>query len=298
MMSEKKSSNRKKVKFEGVSPDLLRATVPDLSPKKKTTTSPLPKRSKDPSFPLQEFSSLENPAPQKRVVWGGILGPRKDPYGLRKGKDACLRSVLQRLRSGHMSAIEESRAMSFLIENQVVQNQAELAQVMTKPKSKISEKLSILKLPRSVQVLMDRHPSVITSGHAIELLRLKDPALITSVATRILEQKLSRDRLRTEISFLLDKHGVRTLHRPKRKKQSLIRYFPKVDGGFDIIYRFRRNGEQAQLEKMISHMETKLKYLKQVLSTQLFDQKKGAERENHPKPTSPEATESIPHVNA
>jgi hypothetical protein len=178
-----------------------------------------------------------------------------------EGKQACLRSVLQRVRSGKMNALEEARAMNFLIENNVVKNQAELAKAMDKTKSKVSEKLSILKLPRSVQLLMERNPNVISEGHAIELLRLKDSALIVNVTERILEMSLTRDRLRTEIGFLLEKHGGSNGARPKRSHQTCVRYFPRVDGGFDLVYRFRPEGDPQELENMITDMKAKLNYL-------------------------------------
>ena len=300
MASNKKSSNSRKIFFEGVNPDLLRATSPN-SPKensgKVVSFSSSKEKEKSPSsHDVTSKQSREKKGSKKIAIWGGTLKPKNDPYGLRKGKEACLRSVLQRLRSGQMSAIEEAKAMCFLIEHQVVQNQAELAQVMEKPKSKVSEKLSILKLPRSVQLLMERHPHSITSGHAIELLRLKDPALISNAATRILEQKLSRDRLRTEISFLLDKHGGANHSRPLRRKNSAIRFFPKVDGGFDVIYRFRSQGDQEDLEKMIAHMESKIVYLKQVLSTRLIDQKnKTKKRESKNTPSFLDESVQIIH---
>jgi len=276
MIENKKPSKRKKISFEGVNPDLLRATVPEIS---KDSNAP----------PKVKIKKVQGEESTQEKETPSIKDLSKDPYGLRKGKEACLRSVLQRLRTGQMSAVEEARAMFFLIENQVVSNQAILAKAMSKPKSKVSEKLSILKLPRSVQLLMERHPTEITAGHAVELLRLKDPALISSAAGRILDQRLTRDRLRTEISFLLDKHGHRSHGNSKRSKQSKIRYFPKVDGGFDLIYRFRPDGDQEDLEKMIVHMDTKVKFLKQILSTKLEDERleKAKEKANSSKEVKP-----------
>jgi hypothetical protein len=137
---------------------------------------------------------------------------------------------------------------------------------MTKTKSKVSEKLSLLKLPRSVQLLMERHPDAITEGHGVELLRLRDDALIANVATRIIDLGLTRDRLRTEIGFLLEKHGGLCAPRNRKVHSSRIRYFPRVDGGFDLIYRFRPEGDTQVLHRMIQDMEAKLAYLKQFLA--------------------------------
>lgn len=283
MTAKKKVFSIGDFQFEGVNPDLLRITSPLHQPTNPVETPAV--QSKMEVAPKPVVAVPEPiPAPPAIAVSSEniqhkhfhMTGQAKDPYGIRQGKEACLRSVIQRIRSGKMNSVEEAKALHFLIQNNVVASQTELATAMGLSKSKISEKLAILRLPRSVLILIERNPEVVTEGHAVELLRLKDPALVTNVAMRIIEQNLSRDRLRTEISFLLEKHGGDDSlpKKPSDRESSVCRYVPREDGGFDLMVRFNPHSTQEEITDLIHELESKTQQLKNILTSRLREKSK------------------------
>lgn len=280
MNAKKKVFSVGEFQFEGVNPDLLRITSPLHPSETPAPPQKLEETPKPADVPRETVTAPVTapgvPSENLQHKHFHMTGQAKDPYGIRQGKEACLRSVIQRIRSGKMNSVEEAKALHFLIQNNVVASQTELATAMGLSKSKISEKLAILRLPRSVLILIERNPDAVTEGHAVELLRLKDPALVTNVAMRIIEQNLSRDRLRTEISFLLEKHGGEeaSFKKPMDKDASVLRYSPREDGGFDLMVRFNPKSSQEELTDLIHELESKTQQLKNILTSRLREKSK------------------------
>ena len=134
------------------------------------------------------------------------LGRKKIPAIIKEVKDdkeAFLLAAIENLQREDLNVIEEALCYQKMLDTGAVQSQKELAAVVGRNKSKISERLSLLKLPEKVKEILAKKDSPLSEGHGIELIRLKDPKKIENLVEQIQKEKLTRDQVRAEINNLV-----------------------------------------------------------------------------------------------
>lgn len=134
------------------------------------------------------------------------LGRKKIPAIIKEVKDekeAYILAAIENLQREDLNVIEEAMCYQKMIDQGIVASQKELAQIVGRTKSKISERLSLLKLPELVKTLLVSKDLPLTEGHAIELMRVADEKQKEELAEWVVKEKVSRDELRRRIAFLL-----------------------------------------------------------------------------------------------
>jgi ParB family chromosome partitioning protein len=97
-------------------------------------------------------------------------------------------ALIENLQRKDLNPIEEARAYNRLI-MEFGLSQAEVSKVIGKERSTVTNRLRLLKLPRSVQAMVMREE--ITEGHARALLGLESESSMLSMANEIKNRKLS-----------------------------------------------------------------------------------------------------------
>lgn len=134
------------------------------------------------------------------------LGRKKIPAIIKEVKDdkeAYILAAIENLQREDLNVIEEAYCYQKMIDQGIVTSQKELAQIVGRTKSKISERLSLLKLPELVKTLLVSKDLPLTEGHAVELMRVEDEKQKEELAEWVVKEKVSRDELRRRIGFML-----------------------------------------------------------------------------------------------
>jgi ParB family chromosome partitioning protein len=134
------------------------------------------------------------------------LGRRKIPAiikDVKEDKEAYILAAIENLQRENLNVIEEALCYKRMLDTGSVSSQKELATIAGRNKSRISERISLLKLPESVKRILASANTFLSEGHGIELVRLKEEEKIVELADRVLQEKMSRDQLRKEINDLL-----------------------------------------------------------------------------------------------
>lgn len=221
---------------------------------------------------------------------------------IKDDKEAYILAAIENLQREDLNVIEEALCYQKMLDTGAVASQKELAGIVGRNKSKISERLSLLKLPEDVKDMLCRKGTLLSEGHAIELLRLKDETKIIAMAERTMAEKLSRDELRKAIGRqlagsldplpvdvelqleplaavadddsrpvlnakfeALETPGSHVPSAPAYEAPWNVRFTALPDQGFDLIYRFRPAlGRMDDLKDIIDDMGKRMKAFKKM----------------------------------
>lgn len=138
-------------------------------------------------------------------------GLRKIPVVIKELTDREVLEIalIENLQRKDLNPIEEARAYKRLI-NEFGLTQSEVSKVIVKERSTVTNRLRLLKLPKTIQSMVMRNE--ISEGHARTLLSLKDETQMLSIAKAIIRKNLSvRD-----VEKLIHKK-VKTIKKSKEK---------------------------------------------------------------------------------
>ena len=131
-------------------------------------------------------------------------------------QEAAKLSLIENLQREDLSFFEEAAAYRRLMETCHL-SQAQLAKEMSKDPSTIANKLRLLKLPLSAQILIRKNS--LTERHARALLRVDDPDLLMELLEEIIDDALNVAEAETLIAAAIA---------PKEKKQKRPRRIASI----------------------------------------------------------------------
>ncbi|MBQ8893653.1 MAG: ParB/RepB/Spo0J family partition protein [Clostridia bacterium] len=148
-------------------------------------------------------------AGERRLRASKMAGLRQVPCVLtqKSPEEAAKLSLIENLQRENLSFFEEAAAYRRLMEEFDL-SQAEIAREMSKDPSTVANKLRLLKLPISAQILINK--SGLTERHARALLRVENQDLLMDLLETIIDQALNVKETETMIAAALT---------PKEKKQ-------------------------------------------------------------------------------
>lgn len=148
-------------------------------------------------------------AGERRLRASKLAGLKKIPCLLteKSPEEAAKLSLIENLQREDLSFFEEAAAYRRLMETCQI-TQAQLAKEVSKDPSTIANKLRLLKLPLSAQILVRRNG--LTERHARALLRVEDPDLLMDLLEQIIEDALNVSEAETLIAAAIA---------PKEKKK-------------------------------------------------------------------------------
>lgn len=126
-------------------------------------------------------------------------------------KDLLTLALVENIQRDSLSAIDEAIGYQKLIQK-FNTSQAEVADIVGKSRSAVTNGLRLLKLPESVQNLV--HSGDLSAGHARALLQVQDKAQLLALATEAVENKFSVRQLED-----LGKKNGRVNHRRPRERR-------------------------------------------------------------------------------
>ena len=149
-------------------------------------------------------------AGERRLRASKLAGLKKIPCLLteKSPEEAAKLSLIENLQREDLSFFEEAAAYRRLMETCKL-TQAQLAKEMSKDPSTIANKLRLLKLPLSAQILIRRH--ALTERHARALLRVEDHDLLMDLLEQIIDNALNVSEAETLIASAI------TPKKPKKK---------------------------------------------------------------------------------
>lgn len=129
-------------------------------------------------------------AGERRLRASKLAGMKKIPCLLteKSPEEAAKLSLIENLQREDLSFFEEAAAYRRLMETCQL-TQAQLAKEVSKDPSTIANKLRLLKLPLSAQILIRRNG--LTERHARALLRVDDPDLLMDLLEKIIDDSLN-----------------------------------------------------------------------------------------------------------
>ena len=129
-------------------------------------------------------------AGERRLRASKLAGMKKIPCLLteKSPEEAAKLSLIENLQREDLSFFEEAAAYRRLMETCQL-TQAQLAKEVSKDPSTIANKLRLLKLPLSAQILIRRNG--LTERHARALLRVDDPDLLMDLLEMIIDDALN-----------------------------------------------------------------------------------------------------------
>ncbi len=129
-------------------------------------------------------------AGERRLRAAKEAGLKKVPCILteKTPEEAAKLSLIENLQRENLSFFEEAAAYRRLMEGFCL-SQADLARELSKDPSTIANKLRLLKLPISAQILIQKNG--LTERHARALLRVEDQDLLMDLLETVLEQALN-----------------------------------------------------------------------------------------------------------
>lgn len=148
-------------------------------------------------------------AGERRLRASKLAGLKKVPCLLteKSPEEAAKLSLIENLQREDLTFFEEAAAYRRLMETCGL-TQAQLAKEMSKDPSTVANKLRLLKLPLSAQILIRKNG--LTERHARALLRVEDGDLLMDLLEQIIDQALNVSEAETLIAAAIA---------PKEKKQ-------------------------------------------------------------------------------
>ena len=157
----------------------------------------------------QEAEHYRLIAGERRLRASKMAGMKKIPCLLteKSPEEAAKLSLIENLQREDLSFFEEAAAYRRLMETCHI-TQAQLAKEVSKDPSTIANKLRLLKLPLSAQILIRRNG--LTERHARALLRVEETELLMELLEQIIEDSLNVSEAETLIAAAIS---------PKEKKK-------------------------------------------------------------------------------
>jgi len=124
-------------------------------------------------------------------------------------------ALIENLQREDLNPIEEARALGQIKEHFDITQEA-LADKIGKSRPAVTNSLRLLKLPDTVQGLLESN--TITAGHARALLGLDDPSMMEKLAETIVKKSLTV-RATEELIKKFKERGNLPLEKPKRPRQ-------------------------------------------------------------------------------
>jgi ParB family chromosome partitioning protein len=201
-------------------------------------------------------------AGQRRCTAAQELGWKEISAVVREADDRDLLTLalVENIQRDSLSAIDEALGYQKLID-QFDTSQAEVADVVGKSRSSVTNGLRLLKLPTPVQNLV--HSGDLSAGHARALLQVQDPAQLLALATEAVENKFSVRQLED----LGKKNGKGGRRRPRERRvdpeirrieEELRRHLktdvlvaPRSKGSGRIWFNFYSNDDLSRLLELI-----------------------------------------------
>ncbi len=137
----------------------------------------------------------------------------------------CLEiSLIENVQRSNLTPLEEARGYQELI-SRFQLTQAEVAEKVGKERASVANMVRLLRLPTSVQGLIDQ--GVISVGHAKAILTVKEPKLQVALASKVVEEGLSVRELERIVSRKVSLKGgasamMKGSARKSKKYQELI----------------------------------------------------------------------------
>lgn len=143
-----------------------------------------------PLLVIREGEGYRLIAGERRLRAAKLAGLQKVPCILteKSREEAAKLSLIENLQREDLSFFEEATAFRRLMEEFSL-TQAEIAREMNKDPSTVANKLRLLKLPISAQILISQNG--LTERHARALLRVEDPDRLMELLEEIIEQGLN-----------------------------------------------------------------------------------------------------------
>lgn len=162
-----------------------------------------------PLIVIQEGDHFRLIAGERRLRASKMAGLEKVPCVLteKTPAEAAKLSLIENLQRENLSFFEEAAAYRRLMEEFSL-TQAEIAREMSKDPSTIANKLRLLKLPISAQILINKNG--LTERHARALLRVEDQELLMELLETVIDEALNVKETEELIGTTLT---------PKEKKQ-------------------------------------------------------------------------------
>lgn len=117
-------------------------------------------------------------------------------------------ALIREVRRDRLHPIEEARFYEKLARSLGTSNQRELARYVGVSQARVSQRLSLLEMPRAVLDLMTGGADALTERHARAIRRLPDAKLQVWLAKRIHKEKLTVEVTSSIVSDMLDEMGV------------------------------------------------------------------------------------------
>lgn len=114
--------------------------------------------------------------------------------------EAYTLSVVENEQREDISPIETAQAIHRMMESQAL-TQEGVARRISKSRTWVAQKLRLLNLPDQVKQTIDK--GSLTEAHGRQLLKLKDGAKISELATQAVNGKWTVDRIQTEVDLAL-----------------------------------------------------------------------------------------------
>ncbi len=122
-------------------------------------------------------------------------------------------ALIENIQRQELNAIEEALAYKRLIENLNL-TQEMVAQRVGRDRTYITNYLRLLKLPDSIQHLVEQEK--LSMGHARAILGIEDPVIQTKVASNVIEQGMSVRETERAIRQIIDGKGLQDKTPPTR----------------------------------------------------------------------------------
>jgi ParB family chromosome partitioning protein len=142
-------------------------------------------------------------------------------------------ALIENLQREDLNPIEEARALGQIKEHFDITQEA-LAEKIGKSRPAVTNSLRLLKLPDTVQALLESN--TITAGHARALLGLDDPSSMETLAETIVKKSLTV-RATEELIKKFKERGNMSHEKPKRQRQvpeDLDKAIGNLSGAFTI----------------------------------------------------------------
>lgn len=162
-----------------------------------------------PLIVIREGDHFRLIAGERRLRASKLAGLEKVPCVLteKTPAEAAKLSLIENLQRENLSFFEEAAAYRRLMEEFSL-TQADIAREMSKDPSTIANKLRLLKLPISAQILINKNG--LTERHARALLRVEDQELLMDLLEQVIDDALNVKETEALIARVLT---------PKEKKQ-------------------------------------------------------------------------------
>ncbi len=139
---------------------------------------------------IKKKNRYEIVAGERRYRAARLAGLKKVPVIVRElSKQEHLElSIIENIQREDLNPIEEAKAYDALMKNHSLK-QEEIAQILGKSRSAVTNALRLLNLPDFIQVSIAE--GSITAGHARALLSVEDPEIQKSIHEKIIKEELS-----------------------------------------------------------------------------------------------------------